>query len=184
MGLLIIGIGCSFIPMDESKPKTGIDGNEEQIFMVLYDVARLFRRDFQRRSRSYGTTRAQWQVLMTLARREGMRQVQLADLLEIEAITLVRLLDRLEGAGLVERRADPTDRRARTLHLTPAATPVIESIRRISGASRELGLTGLSADEKAKLRDLLERIRCNFIERSASGEDGPPADGEKGISHA
>jgi len=177
--------------MDEGKPcSTSIDPGpeqpEDQIFMVLYDVARLFRRDFHRRSRSHNTTRAQWAVLVALARREGLRQVQLADILEIEAITLVRLLDRLEEAGLVERRADPTDRRARTLHLTPAARPVFERIREIGRESRMVGLIGLTDDEKKKLRDLLERIRSNFVERSAPVDDGhlPGQGREKGISHA
>jgi DNA-binding MarR family transcriptional regulator len=175
--------------MNEAKPfslDSGPEQPEEQIFMILYDVARLFRRDFHRRSRSHNTTRAQWAVLVALARHEGARQVQLADILEIEAITLVRLLDRLEEAGLVERRADPTDRRARTLHLTPASRPVFERIREIGKESRDLGLSGLTDEEKKNLRALLERIRSNFAERSAPTDDGQVAGSgrEKGISHA
>jgi DNA-binding MarR family transcriptional regulator len=170
--------------MAKSDPKhaPGDDG-EGSVFMVLYDVGRLFRRDFHRRSRSQGTTRAQWQVLGTLARHEGIRQINLADLLEIEPITLVRLLDRLEEAGLVERRPDPTDRRARTLHLTPMARPVIEQIREIGMACSAVGLAGLSEVEQTELLRLLRRIRANLAERSAPAEDGaaPSARQKEGL---
>ena len=157
--------------------------------MVLYDVARLYRRDFHRHTRAHGTTRAQWQVLATLARNEGIRQINLADLLDIEPITLVRLLDRLEETGLVERRADPTDRRARTLHLTDAAAPVIAQIRDVGLQCRAVGLTGLSKDEQGQLLALLQRIRMNFAERGPSDDEPEvePEDGDdeggKGVSH-
>src|SRR5258707_15845407 len=96
---------------------------EKPLGFVLHDVARFLRKRFELRGRDaqLGLTRAQWSVLAHLARQEGINQAALAQILEIEPITLVRLLDRLQAAGLVERRPDATDRRARVLYLTPAA---------------------------------------------------------------
>jgi MarR family transcriptional regulator, transcriptional regulator for hemolysin len=160
------------------------EGEEESVFLVLYDVSRLFRRDFHRRTRAHGTTRAQWQVLATLARNEGIRQITLADLLEIEPITLVRLLDRLENAGLVERRLDPTDRRARTLHLTKAAKPVIAQMHEIGRQCRAEGLAGFSQKEQIQLLALLRRVRRNLAERTCAPEEEKLADeSAKGVSH-
>jgi MarR family transcriptional regulator for hemolysin len=184
--LLIIVEACKQAVMTRRppEPEPQPEGSEDTVFLVLYDVARMFRRDFHRRARAHGTTRAQWQVLAALARREGIRQIQLADVLEIEPITLVRLLDRLEEAGLVERRTDPTDRRARTLHLTEAATPVIAEIRAVGLRSRAIGLSGLSADEKTQLLGLLQRIRMNFAERGGPADQTPALeDNGKGVSH-
>ena len=90
---------------------------------LLHDTARLLRRDFERRSKGTGLTRAQWAVLAYVARNEGSNQAALADMLDIEPITLVRLLDKLEAAGLVERRPDPADRRASPLDYSAAALP-------------------------------------------------------------
>src|SRR3954453_13700996 len=86
---------------------------------VLHDVARLLRKRFEQRVRGLGLTRSQWQVLFLLAQHEGINQVGLAEILEIEPITLLRILDRLEAAGLVERRTHAADRRVRLLYLTP-----------------------------------------------------------------
>lgn len=160
--------------------------------LLLYDAARLIRRDFDRRAREHGLTRATWQVLAHLSYSQGIRQGGLAEILDIEPITLVRLLDRLEEAGLVERRADPTDRRARTLYLTAAAYPVIEQIRSLAAETRSVGLAGLSADEQDQLIDLLTRIRANLAERGLQGEPGDEAAdkpagaqrGDKDIRHA
>ncbi len=95
---------------------------------LLHDTARLLRRDFERRSKSTGLTRAQWSVLAYVARNQGSNQAALADMLEIEPITLVRLLDKLEAAGLVERRPDPADRRVRRLYLTEATGPLLAQL--------------------------------------------------------
>ena len=94
---------------------------EKSFGFLLYDAARLLRRDFERRAKQLGLTRAQWSVLAHLARNEGTNQAAAADVLEIEPITLVRLLDRLEAAGWVERRPDPNDRRARPKRAVYAA---------------------------------------------------------------
>src|SRR6185312_1941080 len=94
----------------------------------LYDVARLIRTRFDRWARGYGMTRAQGVILARLSRQPGMTQNEMAALCEVEPITVGRLVDRLEARGLLERRADPSDRRIRRLHLLPAAAPIIAAI--------------------------------------------------------
>jgi MarR family transcriptional regulator for hemolysin len=88
---------------------------ERSFGFLLHDIARLMRKIFDQRARSLGLSRAQWQLLVHLSRHEGINQSGLAEILEIENITLGRLVDRMEEAGWVERRADPGDRRARLL---------------------------------------------------------------------
>jgi DNA-binding MarR family transcriptional regulator len=132
---------------------------------LLHDSARLMRRDFERRSRSSGLTRAQWAVLAYLARSEGTSQAALAEMLEIEPITLVRLLDRLEGAGWVERRADPSDRRVRRLYLTETARPLMDQFQDLAAATREAALAGLSEAERQQLTSLLMKVRTNLSGR-------------------
>ncbi|GAA0534603.1 DNA-binding MarR family transcriptional regulator [Rhizomicrobium palustre] len=95
---------------------------------VLHDVARLMRTRFDQYARQFGMTRAQCVTLMKLECRPGMSQTELAAILEVEPITVARLIDRLEASGFVERRPDPSDRRMHRLHLLPAATPLIAEI--------------------------------------------------------
>jgi MarR family transcriptional regulator, transcriptional regulator for hemolysin len=137
---------------------------------LLHDTARLMRRDFERRSRSSGLTRAQWAVLAYLARSEGTSQAALAEMLEIEPITLVRLLDRLETAGWVERRPDPTDRRVRRLFLTGTARPLMEQFQELASATREAALAGLNEVERRLLTDLLTKVRTNLSGRDLTTE--------------
>ena len=93
------------------------------------ETAQAMRREFDRRAQALGVTRAQWRVLARLGRQDGLRQVELADALDVEPITLCRMIDRLSDAGLVERRADEEDRRAWRIDLTAKAGPMIESLR-------------------------------------------------------
>src|ERR1043166_5899802 len=101
--------------------------NREFAF-ALNDVARLLRTYADQRAAQFGMTRAQWVVLVRLDRSEGLKQCELADILEVQPITLTRLLDRLAENGLIERRPDPEDRRVKRLYLTPAARPVLERL--------------------------------------------------------
>jgi DNA-binding MarR family transcriptional regulator len=131
---------------------------------VASDIARLLRRDFEQLARSRGLklTRAQWSVLANLARNEGINQASLAQVMEIEPITLVRLLDKLEAAELVERRANPADRRERNLYLTPAAGPLLAEIRVIGDAVRERAMAGLDTRQREQLMDYLVHVRANL----------------------
>lgn len=131
---------------------------------VLNDVARLLRKRFEQRARSLGLTRAQWQVLAQLSKNEGIHQGGLADLLDIEPITLVRILDRLEANGFVERRRHPTDRRIWLLHLTPKAHPMLDLMREIGDATRQEALVDLSDAERHQLLTMLTTMKQNLLE--------------------
>jgi MarR family transcriptional regulator, transcriptional regulator for hemolysin len=144
--------------------KTGKD----TIGFLLNDAARLMRKDFERRTRSLGLTRAQWQTLFHLARNEGCNQATLADLLDVEPITLARTIDRLELSGLVERRADPNDRRARLLFLGERAHPLLEQLRALGAETREIALAGIDEDERTLLMTLLTKMRANLSGREAA----------------
>jgi DNA-binding MarR family transcriptional regulator len=133
--------------------------SSDSVGFLVADVARLMRRAFQARLDGASVTYAQARALVWLARREGLRQVDLAEQLEIQPITLARLVDQLADAGLVERRADPGDRRAYRLYLTPAAAPRLAEIRAIGDAIRAEALAGLDAPQASATLDGLRRIR-------------------------
>lgn len=103
---------------------------KNDLLFVLHDVARIMRTRFDQRARTWGMTRAQCVILMRLELQPGMSQTELATVCEVEPITVARLIDRLESNGLVERRADPSDRRMHRLHVLPAAGPILAEIRR------------------------------------------------------
>jgi len=134
----------------------------------------LMRRRFDQRARHLGLTRAQWQVLAHLQRNEGINQIGLADLLDIEAITLCRTIDRMEEGGWVERRADPNDRRARLLFLTERARPFIADMRSIAEEIYAEALAGLPADTRQTLTEILTAMRTNLSARPALA-DSPKA---------
>jgi MarR family transcriptional regulator, transcriptional regulator for hemolysin len=105
-----------------------VSSAQREIAFTIMDVARLLKTHADQRARQYGMTRAQWAVLFRLDRSEGLKQSELAEILDLQPISLTRLLDRLAGNGLIERRADPNDRRANRLFLTPAARPLLERL--------------------------------------------------------
>lgn len=129
----------------------------------ISETARLIRRAANRRATALGATSAQWRVLARLHRSGGgLRQVELAEALDIEPITLCRMIDRMEESALVERRRDPTDRRAWRIFLTDAAQPILAQLIAI-GTAFEAELTdGLSAAERDILTGLLDRVRTNL----------------------
>lgn len=102
--------------------------HEPDLLILLNDVGRMMRTEADRRARAHGMTRAQWVMLVRLHRQPGLSQKELAELLEVEPITVARLVDRLQSRGLLERRADPADRRVWRLHLLPAAQPVLDEL--------------------------------------------------------
>src|SRR5580658_5940787 len=106
--------------------------NREFAF-TINDVARMLRTFADYKAAQFGITRAQWVVLARLDRFEGLKQSELAEMLDLQPISLTRLLDRLSDSGLIERRADPTDRRAKRLFLTAAARPLIERLGDLGG---------------------------------------------------
>jgi MarR family transcriptional regulator for hemolysin len=142
------------------------DTPDRHLGFLLHDVARLLRKRFDQRARALGLSRAQWSVLAHLSRNEGIRQAALADILEVEPITLARLLDRLEEGGLVERRADPTDRRARLLYLRSPAHPILEQMRVLGAETREEALAGISSERREALIETLIEMKRNISSRT------------------
>jgi MarR family transcriptional regulator, transcriptional regulator for hemolysin len=132
---------------------------------LVHDVSRLIKRRFDRRARQTGLpiTRRQAAVMLYIARNEGVSQSEVATWLDLEPIALVRMLDKLHEEGLVERRAHPTDRRIRTLWLTPAAHPVIERILIINVAIREEAFAGLPARARDTVINILDGIKDNLV---------------------
>lgn len=135
------------------------------------DISRQLRRLFDERAKRLNVTRPQWRVLMQLARREGCNQGTLADMLEVEPITLCRMIDRLEESGLLERRSDPQDRRAWRLYLLPKARPLLTELQRIGAELFADAMQGISFDEQQKLLDKLEKIRENLARCDADRVD-------------
>lgn len=138
---------------------------QDSLAFLLSDTSRLLRRRFDAKARNLGVSRAQWQVLFALSRNEGINQTGLADYLEVETITLCRMVDRLEEAGLVERRADPADRRAWRLYLTDKARPLLDKLRAIGEEVIAEGLNGIEPDRLALVMETLGQIRCNLARR-------------------
>jgi MarR family transcriptional regulator, transcriptional regulator for hemolysin len=129
---------------------------------LLKDVSKLYVQRFEHRASELGLTLPQCKALVYLARSEGISQVELASAAEIEPMTLVRILDRMELDGWLERRADPTDRRARRLYLKPKSKPLLETIEQISSDTRDEAFAGFSRQEAASLVAGLERVRSNY----------------------
>lgn len=156
---------------------------EEALGYLINDTGRKIQRAFDERARVVGGTHAQWRVLAGLRRHPGIRQAPLAELFDVEPITMSRMIDRLQEGGFVERRADPQDRRAWLLYLTPQADPIIDRIRAVADDLHASMLVDFSGRELAALRRTLEKIRSNLSvvklddeKTSATGKrDGPPS---------
>lgn len=148
---------------------------ERMFGLVIHEVARLLRRRYEQRLRStgIGLTRAQCAVLVNLAEREGINQACLAQVLDIEPISLVRLLDKLQGAGLIVRKPDPKDRRAYILELTKKAEPVLEQIYALAEKVYEEAQTGLSKSDVSHLLSHLQIIKSNLL--ASTAEPSQPA---------
>ena len=149
---------------------------EISLSWLLHDVARLFRRQFELRARreSLGLTRSQAAVLAHLSRNEGINQAALAQLLDIEPITLVGLLDRLEASGMAERRPDPRDRRARALYLTDKARPALAEIQALGRRVMDDALEGVPESARAEFRRTLDRMKANLLETLDEPADDEP----------
>lgn len=128
----------------------------------IAEISRLVRRSFDGRVRPLGVTRAQWQVLAALKRQEGMTQAALAEAIDSEPITVCRIVDRLQDAGHVERRADPADRRSWRLFLTDSGRSVLEELMPHAHALHEDAFAGFDEVERETLGAMLDRVRSNL----------------------
>ncbi len=143
---------------------------------LLSDVTLLFRKHFDRRAVKFGLTRAQWRATKMLYYREGLRQTELAEQLDMEPIAVGRVIDRLQAAGFVERRPDPKDRRAWRLYVTDQARGVIADMEEIALGLRKDATRGITVPELQQALDVLNRMKDNLqaLDGGASPEDGEP----------
>jgi len=135
-----------------------IDPRESLGYLVA-DLSRLFGRVFDRRVAHLDLTRAQWRALKRLAHTEGVTQVELADQLDMEPIAVGRVIDRLQKAGFVERRADPADRRVWRLYLLPQSAQVTGEVEAVAHVLRKEAMAGISAADLATTLSVLDRVR-------------------------
>ncbi len=149
--------------------------NREFAF-TLNDVARMLRTYADHKAAQFGITRAQWVVLVRLDRSEGLKQSELAEVLDLQPISLTRLLDKLCECGLIERRPDPVDRRAKRLFLMPAARPLLEKLGDLGEELMATALAGVARDSVdqmvAKLSIVKENLRQAIAQRTAADGAG------------
>jgi MarR family transcriptional regulator for hemolysin len=135
---------------------------EREIAFTIMDVARMLKTYADQRARQFGISRAQWGVLVRLDRSEGLKQSELAEILDLQPISLTRLLDRLAENGLIERRADPNDRRANRLFLMPAARPLLAQLVELGTDMMATVLEGLDPKSNERLLRDLGSIKNNL----------------------
>ena len=147
--------------------------SEQSFGFLINDVARLLRQRFDQRAQGLGLTRTQWRALAHIGRNEGIHQAALAELLEVEPISLARLIDRLEAGGFVERRHDPADRRTRRLYLTAKVDPVSEKMRALVRETLAEAFAGFGESEIEAVSEALMRVKGNLashlVERERLG---------------
>jgi DNA-binding MarR family transcriptional regulator len=141
---------------------------------LVHDVARLMRVAYDRRTRGLGLTRSQWWVLNHLYFNEGITQSEFADVLDIEKPTLGRLLDRLEDKGWLERRADPSDRRAKRIYLTGNVQGLMRTLRRRAADLRASAFDGLNEIEREQLLEALRVVQDNLLRMNGGRGEAKP----------
>ena len=145
----------------------------ETLPFEIGETAHALRKAFDRLAVGLGVTHAQWKVLFKLTRKPGLRQVELADMLDLEPITLCRIIDRLEEAELVERSRDPDDRRAWRLHVTQKAQPLVEKLQAIGADLVDQAFGGIDPKDIETTRKVLAQARenagrCGAVNRASN----------------
>jgi DNA-binding MarR family transcriptional regulator len=128
----------------------------DKLGFLIHDAARLMRKRFEARASNLGLSAAQWRLMVRVTKEEGVAQARLAELLEIEPISVSRLIDRMEEAGWIERRADASDRRVRMIFPTPKARQAYAQVKSLAGEVYEEALTGMSGEDR---RILIQGLR-------------------------
>ncbi|KQZ16659.1 MarR family transcriptional regulator [Mesorhizobium sp. Root552] len=128
----------------------------DRLGFLIHDAARLMRKRFEARASNLGLSAAQWRLMVRVTKEEGVAQARLAELLEIEPISVSRLIDRMEEAGWIERRADASDRRVRMIFPTPKARQAYAQVKSLAGEVYEEALTGMSGEDR---RILIQGLR-------------------------
>ena len=137
----------------------------KELAWEISETSHVLRRFYDRRVAELGVTRAQWRVMLVLGRQPGMKQVELADRLDVEPISACRIIDRLEEAGLVQRQRDPADRRAWRLSLTARAGPLREKLGELAEEMSLEAFEGLEGEQLETMRAALARVRDNIMGR-------------------
>lgn len=148
----------------------------ERLGFLIHDAARLMRKRFEARAVGYGLSAAQWRLLVRLVKDEGVAQARLAELLEIEPISVSRLLDRMEEGGWIERRPDANDRRVRMIFPTAKSRAAFAEVKSMAGEVYEQAMAGLPAQTRKATIEGLAAIVNNL------SDGDTPASGETGIS--
>jgi DNA-binding MarR family transcriptional regulator len=138
----------------------------DRLGFLIHDVQRLMRKRFEARASDVGLSAAQWRLMVRVAKEEGVAQARLAELLEIEPISVSRLIDRMEEGGWIERRQDAADRRVRTIHPTPKAREVYARVKAMAVEVYEESLRGVPAETR---RGLISGLNA-MVENLADGE--------------
>ena len=146
-----------------------------QLGFLLKDASRRYSRRFEERAQALSLTLPQCRALLYLENNQGVSQKRLSELTELDPMTLVRILDRMEADGWVQRRFHPADRRAHTLWLTPKAKPVLDHIAQLIADTRAEALQGLSNEERSQLLELLERLHINLSSLPPISAEKSPA---------
>jgi DNA-binding MarR family transcriptional regulator len=152
----------------------GVTDTQDLLFL-LHDVARLLRHEADRRARSRDMTRAQWVILFWLDRQPGLSQKELSELLEVEPISVARLIDRLEARGMVERRPDPKDRRIWRLHLLPPASPVLTGMQTERADIHRMATAHIDGKTETIMIEGLKQMKATLVGecRGRTGEREP-----------
>lgn len=137
--------------------------SQQSIGYLLWDVSRLIRKGFHNDERMACLTMAKARALSRIAMNQGIKQVELAEQLEIKPMSLVRVIDALVEEGLVERRPDPCDRRAHQLYLLPAADAELDNLRQVSDDIWQEALEGIEAAEIEQMIKTLQKIHHNLL---------------------
>jgi len=146
---------------------------KRDLAFTINDVARLLRTVADQKAARFGMTRAKWAVLARLDRFEGLKQNELAEMLDLQPISLTRLLDGLCDNGLIERRADPADRRAKRLFLTPAARPLLKQLAELGEELMDSALGEFSTGETAALLNSLAAVKENLRQAAQKKQASP-----------
>ena len=135
---------------------------------LLKDVSRRYVLRFEQHAAELSLTLVQCKALTHLEKNEGASQARLAELTDVEPMAMVRILDRMEVDGVLERRPDPDDRRARRLHLTAKAKPLLDEIWRLAALTRAETFAGVARAEREAFMNVLERLDRNLLALAAA----------------
>ena len=149
-----------------------MDDFHRDLLFLLNDVGRLLRVEADKRARLHGMTRAQWAILIRLERQPGISQKELSEILEVEPITVARLIDRLEARGMAERRPDPRDRRIWRLHLLAPAHDVLHEIDQQRADMTRIVTAGIAEDSIEIMTEALMRMKSTLTQDSHASRRG------------